>query len=338
MLKGHIDIMALTHHSLKIGYVPLIDSAPLLVAEHEGFFLDEGVRVTLSEEVGWATVRDKLIHNELDMASTIIGLPYAMHNGVGCFQTEVAIPLIINANGNTVCLSRDIPEESLQSPETLAQALNARVGDSGRKWTFATVNPYSTHLIMLFRWLSQYLKGYIGEIDIVFCPPQLAPQLLEEGMIDGFCAGEPWGSIAEGTKAGRTVATSIDLNENHPEKVLTVPSATLEFKRDAVTAACRAIYRALPLCDAADYQATLCKVLAAKPALGMTAKMVKQCLQRTQPNSAGIAVPLHKFSGDNINEPTHEKEAWVIKGLKEAGLFRKKVIATGKLMQPEILF
>jgi len=326
------------NHILKIGYVPLIDSAPLMVAQEEGFFEAEGIEVSLCEEVGWATVRDKMIHNEIDMASTLIGLPYAMHNGVGCFQTSMTIPLIINANGNTICITSDITEETLGDPKALSTALNARVENKGRKWTFATVNPYSTHLILLFQWLSKHLKEFISEIDIVFMPPQLAPEMLELGMIDGFCAGEPWGSIAEANGSGWISATSIDLNENHPEKVLAVPQSTLEYKSEAVTAAGRAILKALPLCDDPEYQEKLTKILASKPALDMSESAVKECLQRTFKNSSGTQIPIHKFSGDEVNKPTNEKERWVIKGLKEAGLFRKKMIATGLLMQNDILF
>jgi len=184
--------------SFKIGYVPLIDSTPLLVAEKEGFFKDEGIDVTLSEEVGWATIRDKMIHNEIDMASTLIGLPYAMHNGVGCFETKMSIPLIMNVNGNTICITSDLTPETLTKPEELSSILNARAEIKKRKWTFATVNPYSTHLILLIKWLNTHLKDFISEIDIVFMPPLLAPEMLEKGFIDGFCTGEPWGTVAEG--------------------------------------------------------------------------------------------------------------------------------------------
>ncbi len=42
---------------LRIGYVPLTDAAPLVVAEALGLFRQHGVRVALSEESAWAAVR-----------------------------------------------------------------------------------------------------------------------------------------------------------------------------------------------------------------------------------------------------------------------------------------
>jgi len=324
--------------SLKIGYVPLIDSAPLLVADQEGFFEDEGLNVSLSEEVGWATVRDKMIHNELDMASTLIGLPYAMHNGVGCFQTKMSIPLIMNSNGNTVCLTSDLSPEALKNPEQLSAILDERASIKKRKWTFATVNPYSTHLILLINWLNANLKNFIANIDIVFMPPLLAPEMLEKGFIDGFCTGEPWGTVAETKGVGWIAGTSLDLSKDHPEKVLAVPQKTIENKSGSVVAVGKALLKALPLCDDPSYHDKLVNLIASKPSFNMDSTVTEKCLRRQYTDSNNNLSLLHKFSGNNINVPSNEKESWTLKGLKEAGLFRKKVISTGEIMRPDMLF
>ncbi|HBY48446.1 MAG TPA: nitrate ABC transporter ATP-binding protein, partial [Alcanivorax sp.] len=39
---------------LTLGYMPLTDSLPLLAAAQLGFFRDQGLDVTLQEEVSWA--------------------------------------------------------------------------------------------------------------------------------------------------------------------------------------------------------------------------------------------------------------------------------------------
>ena len=45
---------------LTLGFVPLNDAAPLVVAKERGYFAAEGLEVRLSREVSWATVRDKV--------------------------------------------------------------------------------------------------------------------------------------------------------------------------------------------------------------------------------------------------------------------------------------
>ena len=45
---------------IDVAYLPLVDSAPFIVAEHLGFFRRSDLRVHLHKEVSWAIVRDKL--------------------------------------------------------------------------------------------------------------------------------------------------------------------------------------------------------------------------------------------------------------------------------------
>ncbi len=323
--------------ALKIGHAPLIDSAPLLVAQSEGYFDEFGVEVLLQEEVGWATVREKLIHWELNMASTLIGLPYAMHNGMGCYKTEMNVPLIISANGNTITLTSDVDPILLSSPAKVAEVLKKRAEGAKRKWVFATVNPYSSHLILLSEWLNTYFKDYISEIEIVFLPPPLFPELLEQGMIDGYCAGEPWGSSAEKLGIGNTVANSLSLNANHPEKVLAVPTRTIRKYPKQVEAVGRAVLKACERCSEESYLPKLINILENYEPLGLSATEIEDIL-KSRYKFGGEEATLHKFAGSGINQPSPAKEQWVIKGLKEAGLFRKKPISVGQIMDSSLLF
>ena len=78
--------MALSAVPLRIGFVPLIDAAPILVAEALGFFRREGLAVSLHRQVGWANVRDKLSFGQLDAAHALLGMPLASHLGRDSFN------------------------------------------------------------------------------------------------------------------------------------------------------------------------------------------------------------------------------------------------------------
>ena len=54
--------------ALKVGFIPLTDASPIIVAHEQGFFRKQGLHVQLSSEVGWATVRDKMIYREFENA------------------------------------------------------------------------------------------------------------------------------------------------------------------------------------------------------------------------------------------------------------------------------
>ena len=54
--------------TVRVGIMPLVDAAPIIVAERLGFFAEQGLEVVLSRERAWASVRDKLAAGVLDAA------------------------------------------------------------------------------------------------------------------------------------------------------------------------------------------------------------------------------------------------------------------------------
>jgi nitrate/nitrite transport system ATP-binding protein len=54
-----------TSRKLRLGFVPLIDAAPLVVAHQLGFWKKQGLEVELWKQPSWAAVRDKVLAGEL---------------------------------------------------------------------------------------------------------------------------------------------------------------------------------------------------------------------------------------------------------------------------------
>src|ERR1700694_4956410 len=64
-----------SRQALRVGYVPLCDCAPLVMARELGLFEKFGLAVELSREVGWATIRDKIFYGELEAAHALAPMP-----------------------------------------------------------------------------------------------------------------------------------------------------------------------------------------------------------------------------------------------------------------------
>ena len=60
---------------LRIGFVELLDAAPLVAAFEMGHFADEGLRIVLERQVGWGNVRDKLVFGQLQASHALVGMP-----------------------------------------------------------------------------------------------------------------------------------------------------------------------------------------------------------------------------------------------------------------------
>ena len=55
--------------TVRVGFIPLTDCAPLAIAALKGFDKKYGISLQPSKEASWAAVRDKLVAGELDIIS-----------------------------------------------------------------------------------------------------------------------------------------------------------------------------------------------------------------------------------------------------------------------------
>ena len=77
LLTGVVSFkMSAPARKIKLGFIPLTDCAPLVVAKELGLFAKYGVDVELSKEASWANVRDKVLNGELDGAHCLFSMPF----------------------------------------------------------------------------------------------------------------------------------------------------------------------------------------------------------------------------------------------------------------------
>lgn len=218
-------------HQLDIGYVRLTDSAPLIVAAERGLFAAYGLRVRLHREVSWANVRDKLTVGALDAAQMLAPLPAMTAHGASGVRVPMLSALTLSHNGNTVTLGGALWHEVRMrcagdpTPEQTARALQAvirsRAGRTGIP-TLAVVHAFSTHTLLLRRWLQSGGIDPDRDVRTIIVPPAQMVDSLANGVIEGFCVGEPWGSVAVHHGLGAIAALGCEIWPGSPEKVLAV--------------------------------------------------------------------------------------------------------------------
>ncbi|TXN72124.1 ABC transporter substrate-binding protein, partial [Methylobacterium sp. WL18] len=111
---------------LQLGYVPLCDAAPLIVAHAFGFARAEGLELDLSAEPSWATLRDRLALGHLDGAHMLAPLALASRLALSGPPSDLVVPLQLSANGNAVTVSRGLWAAMEPASETLADVARAK--------------------------------------------------------------------------------------------------------------------------------------------------------------------------------------------------------------------
>jgi NitT/TauT family transport system ATP-binding protein/nitrate/nitrite transport system substrate-binding protein len=247
---------------ITVGLLRLTDSAPAIVAYEFGFFADEGLDVALSVEPSWANIADKLAYGALDAAIIVPPLAFAVSLGLRGPAEPLIVPYNVSLGGDTITLARRLADELRDAARGagFAAALAARLKATEGEPPLAVVHDYSNHNLLLRYWLAS--SGALPERDyaIIVTPPARMVEALQTDKIAGFCAGAPWGDIAERAGVGVSVATTGDVWRNAPGKALAVRERWSGANPQALSGLLRALYRAARFCDApanASYVASL---------------------------------------------------------------------------------
>jgi NitT/TauT family transport system ATP-binding protein/nitrate/nitrite transport system substrate-binding protein len=275
--------------TLSLGFVPLIDAAPIIVAQANGFFAAERLSITVSREASWATVRDKLAVGALDGAHLLAPLALASTLGMGEHATPLVAPLALNRGGAAVTLSTRIARGA-DAAADLRRVVALRREQGASPLTFATVFPYSIHNYLLRRWLADAGLDPERDVRLTFAPPPRMAELLADGVIEGFAAGEPWNAAAVAAGSGLVAARGGEIWPGAPDKVLATTLAWAEREPAALAALIRAIARAGDWCAAPANRAELVALLARPEHLGVAGERVAAGLDAVR-FGAAIAAP-----------------------------------------------
>jgi len=216
---------------LTLGFMRLADAAPLMVARELGFFARFGLEVQLVREVSWANIRDKVTVGALDAGQMLAPMPLLTSLGVGGLRCPLLTGLMLNLNGNAITLAAGLYEQLAgtadpsAAPLRTVQALAGHIAATGERLTLATVYPFSTHTLQLRRWLAAGGIDPDSRLRLIVLPPEQMVDSLAQGLIDGFCVGEPWNSAAVQAGVGVIAASGYEVWNNAPEKVLGVTAA-----------------------------------------------------------------------------------------------------------------
>jgi nitrate/nitrite transport system substrate-binding protein len=233
---------------VKLGFIPLTDCAPLVIAKEMGFFAKYGVDVQLSKEASWAVIRDKILNGELDAAHCLFSMPFSVYTGIGGKAgSEMKIAMILNNNGQAITLSKDFC--GLVGFRDLKKVASAIKDVKSRKEvTFAMTFPGGTHDIWLRNWLAACGVNAKSVGIITIPPPQMVANMRVDNM-EGFSVGEPWNGVAATQGIGFTQISSQDIWKNHPEKALVANKAFAENDKEDLKNVMKALIEACKWLD-----------------------------------------------------------------------------------------
>jgi ABC-type nitrate/sulfonate/bicarbonate transport system substrate-binding protein len=277
--------------TLRIGFVPLLDAAPLIAAHEQGYFADEGLRVVLDRQIGWGNIRDRLTYGQLHAAHALFGMPLFSVMGRDWFSESLTALMNLGCGADAITFGRRLIDAGVNSSASLARFVHNRRGQPVP--VLAHVFNCSVHHYLLRAWLDAAGVNPSEDVRLCVIPPPLVERHMAKGYLDGFCVGEPWNTLAASEGAGQIVALTSDIVPAHPDKVLAVQQRWAAAHPEMLPPLVRAALRGMRFCDDPRNADALAAMLARPEYIGVSASVIRVslALPRTfvPPNGAASA-------------------------------------------------
>jgi len=274
---------------LRIGFIPLVDAAALIVAVDKGFAAAEGLDVTLVREVSWSNVRDKLNIGLFDAAHLLAPVAIASSLGLGHVKLPIVAPFNLGLNGNAITVSPALhaaimgeisgdPFDPMATALALSRVVAARRKGGAEPLTFGMTFPFSTHNYQLRFWMAAGGVDPDEDVRLVVLPPPYMVDSLANGQVDAFCVGAPWNSVAVDLGVGHILHFVSDILVRAAEKVLAVRQSWSEKNPELVAALIRAAFRAAEFIEQPQNRAEAARILAQPERIGVDAGVIQRTL------------------------------------------------------------
>ncbi len=195
--------------TLRIGYLPITDATPLLIAHAMNFFQDEGLDVTPPVRVrSWSTLSESFMTGKFNLTHMLLPIPVWMRYNI---KAPIKILAWDHTNGSAVTVRK-----------------NSGIGgfaDMGGK-QIAVPYWYSMHNIILQMGIkkaglvpviqNQAIPLKKNEVNLFILPPSEMPLALSGNKIDGFIVAEPFNAVSEMKTGARIMRFTGDIWKNHP--------------------------------------------------------------------------------------------------------------------------
>jgi len=270
---------------IRIAFLGLTDAAVLIAARERGFAGAQDIALDLVRDTSWATLRDRLVYGQVQAAHMLAPLAVAVTLGLSQQPAALAAPYKLNVNGNLLVMAPDFaaalepePAARLNDPLATAHDFAAAIGLHHRKPIIGVVHRFSSHALILRYWLAS--AGIEPDRDVILrvLPPSLMVEAMHSKEIDGFTAGEPWGSAAIAAGLAEAVAAGERIWRRGVEKVLTFRQDWLESNPDLVDRLLRALAQAAVWCDDPANRAELAALLARQDYVDQPAELIERAL------------------------------------------------------------
>lgn len=288
--------------TINLGFVPILEAAPLVIGVEKGFFGKHGLDVKLSKQSSWSTARDNVVLGSagggIDGGQWQMPMPQMI--SVGALTNGKKVPMYILAmlmsQGNGIAAANSVKEADLSinlknTPPRYFDQFNAK---EGRRFRAAYTFPKANQEIWIRYWLAGNGINPDKAVELLTVPAPETLQGMTNGTMEAFSTGDPWPSRIVKRDIGYLAATTAQIWKSHPEEYLAVRADWVDRNPKATNALLKGLIEAQRWLAKPENKQEAAEILSSRKWFNVPADILAQSLKgeyRLGPNGKPSSDP-----------------------------------------------
>lgn len=257
---------------ITLGYIPIVESAPIVIAQQKGFFAKYGMtEVTVSKQSNWASARDNVVigsgNGGIDGGQWQMPMPHLISEGLITNGQKLPMYVLaqLNTQGNGIAISGIHTGKGIGLDiSNAAEYVKGFQATQGRKFKAAHTFPNVNQDFWIRYWFSAGGVDPDTDIDLLAVPSAETVQGMRTGSMDAFSTGDPWPYRIVSDDIGFMATLTAEMWPFHPEEYLAIRADWVDANPKATKAILKGIMEAQQWCDDPANRAELIQIVSGR--------------------------------------------------------------------------
>jgi bicarbonate transport system substrate-binding protein len=245
--------------TVKLGYLAIVESAPLIIAKEKGFFDRHGMtNVDVAKQASWGAARDNIEIGSggggIDGGQWQMPMPQLISEGI-ITKGNRKIPMLslaqLNTQGNGIAIASQHTGQGFELNVSGAAEYVKDLKANGKPFKAAYTFPRVNQDFWIRYWLAAGGIDPSKDVDLIAVPAAQTVASMRTGSMDGFSTGDPWPSriLQDKRKFGFLAVLTAQIWPDHPEEYFAMREDWVRKNPKATKALLKAIMEAQQWCD-----------------------------------------------------------------------------------------
>ncbi|RPH89958.1 MAG: bicarbonate-binding protein, partial [Chroococcales cyanobacterium metabat2.561] len=333
---------------IKLGYIPIVEAAPLIIAKEKGFFAKHGMPdVEVSKQANWGAARDNVEIGAdaggIDGGQWQMPMPYLISEGL-ITKNNVKVPMYVlaqlNTQGNGIAIAGKHEGKNIGLDLKPAKDYILGMKTTGTPFKAAYTFPKANQDFWIRYWLAAGGINPDTDINLIAVPAAQTVANMKTGTMDAFSTGDPWPARIVADQIGFMSALTAEIWPYHPEEYLAIRADWVDKNPKATKALLKGVMEAQQWLDQEANRAEAAAILAKPAYFNLKEEVIAGPLKGMQKMGDGKPEITDKNKGvfywkdpaGSVSYPYKSHDLWFLTESVRWGFLPKETLTTASTL------